>query len=102
MTEHRCDRLQRLINDRFDGVQSDAAKALFISTGYLNDLLRGRVSFGEKVARRIEAAAVLPPGWLDKQRGGADAGETLEVVINGKVVATAPAGSAVMLRTRKG
>jgi hypothetical protein len=29
------------------------------------DLLAGRVSFGEKIARSIEDFAALPPGWLD-------------------------------------
>jgi len=100
MTELRCDRLQRLINDRFDGVQSDAAKGLSMSTGYLNDLLRGRVSFGEKTARRIELAAGLAPGWLDKSRGAPTTEDVIEVVVNGKVALTLPAGSAVTFRFR--
>lgn len=34
-----------------------------------SDLLNGRASFGEKVARAIETAANLPEGWLDRQAG---------------------------------
>lgn len=35
-----------------------------------HDLLNGRASFGEKVARSIEEAAKLPSGWLDKDPDG--------------------------------
>lgn len=40
----------------------------------LNNLLSGRASFGEKVARSIEVAAKLPTLWLDIDQ---DAGEQL-------------------------
>lgn len=35
----------------------------------LSDLLHGRASFGEKVARKIEEKAGKPPGWLDESPG---------------------------------
>lgn len=101
MNDIRTDRLTRLIDERFDGVQSAAAQGLGISTGYLNDLLHGRVSFGEKAARKIESAAGLAPGWLDKQRGSAGTADTIEVVVNGRVAMTLPAGAAVTLRLKR-
>lgn len=38
----------------------------------VSDLLNGRASFGEKVARSIEEAAGLPTGWLDRLDDGVD------------------------------
>jgi phage repressor protein C with HTH and peptisase S24 domain len=38
----------------------------------VSDLLNGRASFGEKVARSIEEAAGLPTGWLDRLDDGTE------------------------------
>ena len=53
----------------------------------VSDLLSGRASFGEKLARSIEEAAGLPDGWLDRLDNGteilrvANTPSTAEVVI---------------------
>ncbi len=101
MSEIRRERLQRLIDERFDGVQSAACHGLSISTGYLNDLLRGRAPFGERTARRIEQAAGLTDGWLDKKRGDAAPTDVIDIVVDGRVAMTLPAGSAITFRFRK-
>ena len=50
-----------------DGLAS-VAKRVEKPDSQINDMLAGRKSFGEKVARAIEKkyAPDLPPGWLDK------------------------------------
>lgn len=42
---------------------------------YWRDMLAGKKSFGEKIARKIEDALKLPRGWLDVQQdeGAAEA-----------------------------
>ncbi|MGJ7611117.1 MULTISPECIES: S24 family peptidase [unclassified Variovorax] len=65
----RIDRLKRFAKERgIDGpVQLGAA--IGRKTNQTSDLLSGRASFGEKVARSIEEAAGLPSGWLDQDEG---------------------------------
>lgn len=54
----------------------------------VSDLLNGRASFGEKVARSIEEAAGLPTGWLDAVDNGTEipaaikSSTTAEIVIS--------------------
>jgi hypothetical protein len=101
MQDIRHARLQQLIDARFDGVQSAAAAAMGLSVTYMNDLVRERTPIGDRSAKRIERALGLEPGWLDRPRGSSKAVETLEVVVNGKVVLELPLGSAVSLRVRR-
>lgn len=99
-SDTRVSRLQELITKRFGGAQSAAATGLDLSPTYLSDVLRGRRKIGEQLARRLEQAAGLPAGWMDKERGAPRA-EELEIVVNGKVVATMPVGAALTLRPRR-
>lgn len=54
--------------------QADGARAFGALIGkkpnQISDLLNGRASFGEKVARGIEERASLPEGWLDQPLDG--------------------------------
>lgn len=50
---------------RLDGPVA-LGKAIGKKTNQTSDLLSGKVSFGEKVARSIEVFAGLPDGWLDR------------------------------------
>lgn len=99
-SDTRLERLQELITKRFGGAQSAAATGLDVSPTYLSDVLRGRRKIGEQLARRLEQNAGLAPGWLDKPRG-APRTEELEIVVNGRVVATMPLGAALTLRPRR-
>lgn len=58
---------------RMRGVEGPVELGQLINkkTNQVSDLLNGRASFGEKVARSIEEAASLPSGWLDRLDNGA-------------------------------
>lgn len=62
---HRRNNLQRLIRERADGKQAEFAERIGRSPSYVGQLVRGVGSFGERVARDIEARLGLPAGWLD-------------------------------------
>lgn len=100
-TEIRRARLQEVLERRFEGVQATAATGMGVSQQWLSDVLNGRRAFGERVARRVEGALGLEPGWLDKERGRLPRADMLEVVIDGEVVATVPAHSAIQLRLKR-
>jgi hypothetical protein len=61
----RIARLKHLMALRHLTGPTDLGAAIGKKTNQASDLLSGRASFGEKVARSIEAAAELPAGWLD-------------------------------------
>ena len=58
--------LQRVINDDYDGNVSAFARRVKKQQSQIADMLAGRKSFGEKVARAIESSALLIPGILDR------------------------------------
>jgi len=64
--ETRRERLRELINQRFDGIARRFALAAKKPDGQINDMLAGRKSFGEKVARQIETTLGLPPLYFDQ------------------------------------
>lgn len=99
--EIRKARLMQLVEDRFGGVQADAARGLGVTSQWLSDVLQDRRQFGERKARAVEEAAGLAAGWLDRERGRATGPDVIDVVVGGKVIATVPAGSAITLRVRK-
>ncbi len=47
------------------GRQQALADAVSLSVQYINQMLSGHRSIGEKTARKIEAALQLPHGWMD-------------------------------------
>lgn len=61
----RRDNLRRLIADRHQGNVTAFAESIGKRQSQLADTLDGRKSFGEKVARAIEASAGLVPLSLD-------------------------------------
>jgi phage repressor protein C with HTH and peptisase S24 domain len=61
----RIDRLKQFQKSRNVGVV-ELGQLIGRKTNQTSDLLNGRASFGEKVARSIEEAAHLPVGWLDQ------------------------------------
>lgn len=74
--ENRRHQLRRWIEVHFDGNQaafgaSTADGEHQINQGELSGLLRTK-SFGEKRARRLEAQANMPPGYLDSTSGPTD------------------------------
>lgn len=99
--ETRRARLKKLIDERYEGVQAVAARAIGMPSQWVSDALAGRNSFGERAARKIEGNIGLPPGWLDKAAGRAPGPEMLEIVVDGEVVATVPATSAISLRLKR-
>lgn len=62
----RLENLRRILNERRPAVTgAELARRMGVQRSYTSELLAGRKSFGEKVARTIEAALDLPRGWLD-------------------------------------
>lgn len=66
--ELRRSRLRQWIVDQFAGNASEFARFVKRTQPQIQDMLDGRKSFGEKVARSIEKAARMPPGHLDDVR----------------------------------
>lgn len=62
----RISRLKQLAKERGLEGPGQLGEAIGRKTNQTSDLLHGRASFGEKVARSIEHAAGLPSGWLDE------------------------------------
>ncbi|QEY23273.1 bifunctional 3,4-dihydroxy-2-butanone-4-phosphate synthase/GTP cyclohydrolase II [Neisseria animalis] len=58
--------LRRWIEERYGGQQSRFAAAAAVNQGELSALLKNK-SFGEKKARKLEAAAAMPDRWLDTE-----------------------------------
>lgn len=84
----RITRLKQFVSMR--GLEGPAAIGVAIGKrpNQVSDLLSGKASFGEKVARSIEVAANLPLNWLDAIADGAQAvgpgSEVIESVFNGR------------------
>lgn len=68
----RISRLKQLAKIR--GLEGPVELGQLINkkTNQVSDLLNGRASFGEKLARSIEEAASLPSGWLDRLDEGTE------------------------------
>jgi hypothetical protein len=62
----RISRLKQLARLRRVRGPVELGKLINRKSNQVSDLLNGRASFGEKVARSIEEAAGLPYGWLDR------------------------------------
>jgi hypothetical protein len=62
----RITRLKQFAKARCADGPVELGKLIGRKTNQTSDLLSGRASFGEKVARSIEEVAALPPGWLDE------------------------------------
>lgn len=62
----RIARLKQFAKERGLDGPVQLGEAIGRKTNQTSDLLHGRASFGEKVARSIEHAAGLPSGWLDE------------------------------------
>ena len=60
----RRQNLQRLVSRH--GTQQALANAVGLAVQYINHLLSGHRSMGEKTARKIEAALQLDRGWMDR------------------------------------
>lgn len=65
ISEIRRNRLSKLIEEKFANRQAEFIKKTNINQGELSAILRGKKSFGEKKARKLEEAAGLPNGWFD-------------------------------------
>ena len=60
------------------GRQQALADAVGLSVQYINQMLSGHRSIGEKTARKIEAALQLPVGWMDRDENTARAFSNVE------------------------
>jgi phage repressor protein C with HTH and peptisase S24 domain len=63
----RIARLKQFQAEKQAGGAVELGRLIGKSVQQTSDLLSGRASFGEKVARSIEDFAALPPGWLDEE-----------------------------------
>lgn len=61
----RISRLKQFFTQQGLDELADRAKAIGKKVNQTSDLVTGKASFGEKVARSIEENAGLPNGWLD-------------------------------------
>lgn len=64
-SESRKENLKRLIENQFEGSQVKFADTVGMAPSYISQMINGYRNIGEKTARKIEAAANLPNGWLD-------------------------------------
>ena len=62
----RSERLTEYINSNHES-QKQFVELYKFNQGRMSQLMRGVVSFGEKVARNIEATVGLPEGYLDRE-----------------------------------
>jgi SOS-response transcriptional repressor LexA len=62
---------------------ADRSKAIGKKVNQTSDLVTGKASFGEKVARSIEENAGLPAGWLDSL--GDDQNTAVGPIVHGQV-----------------
>lgn len=65
----RRENFKKLFDERWKK-QEEAAEALGIQPAYVSFLLTGRKDMGEKLARRMEKAAGLAPGYFDRDPSG--------------------------------
>lgn len=63
--ETRRNQLSKLIQEKYKN-QAGFIRETGINQGELSAILRGKKSFGEKKARKLEEDAGLPSGWLDQ------------------------------------
>lgn len=62
----RVERLKLLMDSRGYTSVRDFATSLGKNYTQISDVLRGKIPFGEKLARSIEHNAQVPTGWLDE------------------------------------
>jgi len=67
MSEIRLQNLNILINEIWFGSQTEAARQLDCTSGYISNLCNQNKGIGSKTARKIEKAAGKPVGWLDSE-----------------------------------
>lgn len=69
----RRERLRKFIDEHCSGNAAECARRADKSESQINDMLAGRKSFGEKVARSMEEKLGLPEHWLDGEPSDAEA-----------------------------
>lgn len=65
----RLDRVKFLIDERFNGSQTDFSRAIKKSPAQINQWLNGYRNIGDAVALNIEKSLGLPQGYLDGEVG---------------------------------
>ena len=68
------------------GRQQALADAVGLSVQYINQMLSGHRTIGEKTARKIEKGLCLAPGWMDADSDTAALGDMVKVAANDDVV----------------
>lgn len=68
-TDHRLQRLLHYLSTECGDNRNELARRIGRSPSQTNDMLNGRKSFGEKIARSIEDRLGKPHGWLDLPDG---------------------------------
>lgn len=68
------------------GRQQALADAVGLSVQYINQMLSGHRTIGEKTARKIEKGLCLAPGWMDVDSDAAAPGDMVKVAANDDVV----------------
>jgi hypothetical protein len=82
------------------GAETRLARMMSFSAAHLKLMLAGERDFGEEFVRGVEAAAGLPPGWMDTRHTRADVPERVRVAIDSETPAAAFRGTAHAGRRR--
>lgn len=67
MPKLRRTKLKQWIAENFQGVPNRFATATHYPSSALQDMLAGRKPFGERVARKLEKLAGMPPYYLERE-----------------------------------
>lgn len=78
LVEIRRKNLSHYCEDECGGNETELARRAKRAQSQIHDMLAGKKSFGEKIARAIEANINKPRGWLDVDHAVADSSDTFQ------------------------
>ena len=92
---NRIERVKTLIEERYNGNQTEFARAVGKAAAQVNQWMNGHRNIGNGVASDIEKALDLPRGWLDDEAAGLPAAQGRKIRIERIDMAGACGGGAI-------
>lgn len=92
---NRIERVKTLIEERYNGNQTEFARAVGKAAAQVNQWMNGHRNIGNGVASDIEKALDLPRGWLDDEAAGLPAAQGKKIRIERFDMAGACGGGAI-------
>ena len=92
---NRIERVKTLIAERYNGNQTEFARAVGKAAAQVNQWMNGHRNIGNGVASDIEKALDLPRGWLDDEAAGLPAAQGRKIRIERIDMAGACGGGAI-------